>query len=552
MTSSARAVSSRLITSSAIAIVACAAALLPASTATAGGHVGKTWAEATMRSGAAHPSTDLGYPVAISGNTMVVGAAGTVVGPDGGGQGAVYVYTRPKSGVWADATPTAVLTVAGSPPSEEADGLGTGVAIEGNTIVAGDSAAGKDQAGAVYIFNKPRHGWRTTSHPSAVLTASSTSDIGVLGGSVAIHGATIVASALSGDYPAAVVFTRPASGWADEHETADLVNSTATGFDALLPVGVSADTIVVGGLFDEEAWVFAKPPTGWATTTTPTQELTESHAGDVPPDGFGYTVAVDGSTVAVGAPGDLFFDQPPSKGAVYLYTEPAGGWGSVASPMYDTLKLQSTHEPKGDSFGGSVALSGPRLAVGAPTHVLGQHDSAGEGYVFHTIDNWAHGKQVVSLPDPNGGPYDELGWSTAISGSSVVFGAEYAYKSAGAADVYTAMAKPTLSKLSQSHHSWRLGTRKPSVNPRHAPKGGTQFTFRLNEPATVTLTFTSSGAKALRLRVAARTGLNNVYVDGPITKHSGLLPGHYTVTARAKNAASAKSSSEKLHFVDAD
>jgi hypothetical protein len=393
-----------------------------------------------MRSGAKHPSSDLGDPVAISGNTMAVGAAGTVVGHDGGGQGAVYVYTKPKSGGWANATPTAVLTVAGAPPTADAAGLGTGVAIEGRTIVAGDEYAGEDQSGAVYIFKEPRGGWRTTSHPSVVLTARAASDITYLGGSVAIHGNTIVASAYSNNYPTAAVFTRPSSGWAKEHETADLVNSSAEG-SQFMPVAVSANTVVVGGWFSETAWLFAKPKTGWATTSTATQELTESNAGGPTPDSFGYDVAVEGSTVAVGAPGDLFLGEKPTKGAVYLYQEPAGGWGSVASPLSDSRKLQSAHEPKGDSFGSSVAFSAQQLAVGAPTHVLGHHYSAGEGYLFDTGDNWAHIKQIAALPDPNGGPFDELGWSAAISGSSVVFGAEFAYKSAGAADVYTKKTK---------------------------------------------------------------------------------------------------------------
>jgi hypothetical protein len=207
------------------------------------------------------------------------------------------------------------------------------------------------------------------------------------------------------------------------------------------------------------------------------------------------------------------------------------------------------HEPKGDGFGASVAFSGQLLAVGAPTHVVGHHASAGAGYVFDTADNWADAQQDAAFPDPNGGPYDELGWSGAISGSSVVFGAEFAYKSEGAADVYTEMSKPTLTTLSQSHSSWRLGSRAPSVNPAHAPKGGDRFAFRLNEPATVMLTSTSPGAASLRLRVAGKAGRNTVYVDGPITKHRGLQPGHYALTVRAENAATAKSASRTLHFV---
>jgi hypothetical protein len=545
---SATVCSNRVMTASAVAIVGCAVALLPASTATASGHVGKTWAESTMRSGAAHPSTDLGYPVAIFGNTMVVGAAATVVGHRGGGQGALYVYTKPRSGVWADATPTAVLTVAGSPPTDDGDGLGTGVAIEGNTIVAGNSAAGKDASGALYIFTKPRHGWHTTSHPSAVLTGSPASNITYLGGSVAMHGDTIVASGYANNYPAAVVFTRPASGWVHEHETADLVNTSNSG-SSFMPVAVSANTVVVGAGYGGAAWLFTEPSTGWANTTTPTQAFTESNNDKSTPDGFGYAVAVEGRTVAIGAVGDLFYGEPPIKGGVYFYQEPAGGWGSVASPMSDNWELQSVHEPKGDEFGASVAFSGPTLAVGAPAHVIGHHLSAGAGYVFDTADHWLDAEQIAALPDPNGGPYDEVGWSTAISGSSVVFGAEFAYKSQGAADVYTELSKPTLTKLSQTHSSWQLGSRAPSVNPKHAPKGGDRFTYRLNEPAKVTLTFASPGAAKLRLTVAGKAGLNKVYVDGPITKHLGLQPGRYTLKLQAKNAATAKSVSKTLHFV---
>jgi hypothetical protein len=437
---SARAVSSRSITSAAVVIVGCAAALLPTSIAMAGGHSAKGWSEATMRSGAARASTDLGYPVAISGDTMVVGAAATVTQRGGGGEGALYVFTRPKSGAWTNSRPTAVLTVAGSPPTDEGDGLGTGVAIEGKTIVAGDSAAGKDQAGAVYIFTEPRRGWRTTSHPSAVLTASAASDLLYLGGTIAMRGNTIVASASAGNYPAAVVFTKPVSGWAHEHETADLINSSGYG-SSFLPIAVSANTVVVGGGYDAGAWLFTKPKTGWATTMTPTQELYESNAGKATPDAFGYAVAIDGSTVAVGAPGDFYFNEPPRKGAVYFFKKPAAGWASVPSPLSDSWRLNATHEPKGDDFGASVAFSGQTLAVGAPAHVIGHHLSGGEGYVFNTLDNWADATQVAALPDPNGGPYDELGWSTAISGSSVVFGAEYAYKSEGAADVYTKKSK---------------------------------------------------------------------------------------------------------------
>src|SRR5207302_11210655 len=63
------------------------------------------------------------------------------------------------------------------------------------------------------------------------------------------------------------------------------------------------------------AWVFVKPSTGWADMTQ-TAELTPSDGAS----GFGYTVSVYGSTVVVGAPG---------TSAAYVYVMPSSGWVSM-------------------------------------------------------------------------------------------------------------------------------------------------------------------------------------------------------------------------------
>ena len=76
-----------------------------------------------------------GVSVAISGNTVVVGAPWTPFNPDTWepGPGAAYVFAEPGSG-WATMTQTAELTAS---DGAAGDGFGVSVSISGNTVVVG-------------------------------------------------------------------------------------------------------------------------------------------------------------------------------------------------------------------------------------------------------------------------------------------------------------------------------------------------------------------------------------------------------------------------------
>ena len=128
----------------------------------------------------------LGSSVAIDGDTLVVGAPGETNG--GNARGAVYVYQR----VGASWTQTAKLT------ATDGANLGTSVAIDGDTIVAGDKANAVGPVGgghgAVYTFARTGAADRTET---AKLTASDAYAAEYLGTSVAIDGDTIVAGAPS-------------------------------------------------------------------------------------------------------------------------------------------------------------------------------------------------------------------------------------------------------------------------------------------------------------------------------------------------------------------
>ena len=92
-----------------------------------------------------------------------------------------------------------------------------------------------------------------------------------------------------------------------------------------------------------------------------TPEVAKITASDgAPEDGFGYSVAVSGDTLVVGAQlADI--DGKSAQGAAYVFYRNQGGanrWGQVK-------KLTASDGAEGDRFGWSVAISGDTIAIGA-------------------------------------------------------------------------------------------------------------------------------------------------------------------------------------------
>lgn len=188
---------------------------------------------------------ELGTSVAIDGDTIVAGAPSPVV--DTTSPGAAYVFVKPKGG-WQDATETAKLTDSDGAAGEA---LGISVAIDGDTIVAG--VPGASGTGAVYVFVKPKGGWRSETE-----TAKLTGSVGTLslGFAVAVRGDTVAASApfmpqaaVNGDRGVVYVFSKPKGGWRSETGTARLTASdeAMNGELGASGVGISGHTIVAGG-----------------------------------------------------------------------------------------------------------------------------------------------------------------------------------------------------------------------------------------------------------------------------------------------------------------
>ncbi len=212
---------------------------------------GTQGAELTASDGASNDR--LGEFVAVSGETIAAGARFHKVGSNAD-QGAAYVYEKHGS-TWANATQAAELTASDGGANDE---LGP-VAVAGQTIVAGaprHKVGANAAQGEAYVFERTGSAWANATQ-TAELTASDGAFEDRLGESVAVSGETIVIGAPDGgvreggfksDQGVADVFERPASGWANATQTAELIGSNTDEADGFgFSVAVSGGTIVAGG-----------------------------------------------------------------------------------------------------------------------------------------------------------------------------------------------------------------------------------------------------------------------------------------------------------------
>ena len=186
-------------------------------------------------------------------------------------QGAVYVFTEPASG-WENMTQTAKLTAS---DGAAGDGFGWPVSISGNTLVVGPPDAtvgGNTRQGAAYVFTEPVSGWVDMTQTAELTASDGTAHDGFA--AVSISGNTVVFGVEMVTGSVVYVFTEPASGWTNMTQTAELMTSgnfqnTRTG------ISISGDMVVVGnpsatlGGNDAEgaAYVFTTPSPPTLTVT---------------------------------------------------------------------------------------------------------------------------------------------------------------------------------------------------------------------------------------------------------------------------------------------
>jgi hypothetical protein len=358
----------------------------------------------------------LGYSVAISGNTVAVGAPGHAVGGNAG-QGAVYIFIKSANG-WGNITQVAELTAS---DGAAGDKLGWSVAVSGNTLVAGAPNKNGSQ-GAAYVFVEPAGGWINGTE-SAELTGSDETVSDTVGFSVAISGNTAVVGApqkFSGP-GAAYLFVEPSTGWTSMTQTSKLTAPNGVhGNQFGLSVSIGGSAVAIGApvapLDDGpgEVYVFVKPAGGWPNNLTQKAQLIGSDA-EAGFDDVGVSVAVNGGTILAG---DTYFGAYFPQGAAYLFVEPQSGWVNST----ETAKVVSTDQ-QSEYMGTSVSISGGAGVAGAPGCTV-EYFSQGCAYLFlEPSGGWIDETQTARLTASDARADNYLGTSVSIDGSTIVAGA---------------------------------------------------------------------------------------------------------------------------------
>ena len=361
----------------------------------------------------ANSSDYFGYSVSVSGNTAVIG---TYLDDDAGSDaGCAYIFSK-VNGVWLE---IAKLTASDAVANHW---FGYSVSISGDVVVVGAYRDSGDR-GAGYVFEKPPGGWVNMTE-NAKLTATDGTGSDKLGFSVDISGNYVVMGAPEDDdngvnSGSAYVFEMPVGGWSNMTETAKLTSSDGNGSDLFgYSVSISTNTLVIGAHLNDQGavdrgavYVFEMPGGGWSNATEDAKLLAFDGGGS---DWFGYSVAISGDDVIVGAYGDNGL-----KGSAYIFQKFGANWVSTSV----SSKVEAYGSLGTDRFGYSVDIQNGTAVVGAPYFDDANVDQ-GVAYVFQKNDGvWNHRLGSITLKASDGTTDDRSGWSVSVSGGTIFSGA---------------------------------------------------------------------------------------------------------------------------------
>lgn len=361
-------------------------------------------------------SDKLGYAVALSGNTLVAGSRLT---DNPSAAGAVYVFTRSGS-TW-----TEQQRIEAS--DKENNGFfGSSVDIEDDILVVGATNADTDSVtdhGGVYIYTRSGSTWTEQQK----LEASDAQASDRFGESVSISGDTLVVGApyedTGGNSAGSVyVFTTSDGGstWTQQQklQASDPGSSIRFGYT----VSLDGDTLAVGRQYADDAFVFTRSGSTW----TQQQELSGSGQ-------FGIDISLDGDMLAVGA-WNYDSDGINNCGAAYVFTRSGSTWTQQAI-------VKQSDPLAGANFGYRLALSNRMLHVGAPG-TGGANGQRGASYIFSTVDNGSTWTQEIKLVHASPTDGDQFGYDVDIGLDTAIVGVhqddEPSYTDVGAVHVFTA------------------------------------------------------------------------------------------------------------------
>ena len=366
---------------------------------------------AMLRSPSPAAGDFFGAAVSISGTRMVVGARLEDTNATNAGSAFVYELAGP--------TPTQPLLILRNPNPSNGDEFGQSVAISGQRVAVSAPYADPGDirdAGSVYVFDlsagQPHLPVLTLANPEAAVSDQFGSALTLSGERLVVGArlddalATNAGSAYVYDFASAtpeipwLTLRNPSPAVGDFFGRCVALNQN------LLVVGASADD--TGANDAGSAYVYdlgsAQPQVPLFTLNNP-----EPGAGDQ----FGYSAAVSGSVIVIGANTDDA--SANDAGSVYVYQLTGG------NPTQPIATLRHPQPLANDQFGIAVAVEGMRVAVSAHLDDLAVND-AGSVHVFD-LESATPTVPELLLAIPSAAASDQLGLSVGMANGRIATGA---------------------------------------------------------------------------------------------------------------------------------
>jgi predicted amidohydrolase len=328
--------------------------------------------------------------VAINGDTVVIGADFDD-GAAGAEQGSAYVFVR-SGGVWSQQQKLEASDASAN------DRFGLAVAISGDTIVVGafgDTGAAGAEQGSAYVFVRSGAVWSQQQKLEAS-DAGAGDFLGLsaaISGDTVVVGAVFDDGAAGADQGSAYVFARSGGVWSQQQK----LEASDAGAGAFFAnsVAISGDTVVVGAVFDDGA---AGPDQGSAYVFSPPLTNQPPNCGGAftsvvtiwPPNHDMVSVTIQGVTDPDGDPVTINIDQikqdEPTDGTGDGHTCPDGaGIGTSTAQVRAERSAKgngrvytiyfTASDGAGGSCQGSVTVCAPNSRNGSCTNGGANFDS---------------------------------------------------------------------------------------------------------------------------------------------------------------------------------
>ena len=342
-----------------------------------------------------------GAAIALKGTTLFVGAPGPE-GPVATREGEVVVFTLDGT-EWRE---SARIPSPAPLPSSRFGSFGRTLSFDGTRLLVG-APFQQERRGTVYVYERRSGTWALTA------TLDSPEATGErFGDDVAIAGTHAAVSAVQGDRRTVLTFERTGDAWAPTGELTQTLDAPVL-FDASLDI--DGDRLALGSPREIRngrwgvTYVFGW--TGGAWTRTDVLENTVAMTNGI--NRFGASLDLDGDRLLVGSPG--------AAQQALLFGFDGPGW-----TVRDTLDSPDPFVYEG--FGEAVALAGPRgseglrALVGAPQTRVDGERGAGAVLAYRALpDSTFTQTAVTTLGPTRDGVW--FGQAVALSGTRVAVGA---------------------------------------------------------------------------------------------------------------------------------